>query len=139
MIVYDLRCRKNHVFEAWFRDSEAFEIQNGAGEVSCPVCGDRKIAKAVMAPNISTAKEKSSDEARAAVAEATRALYQLRQQVEKECDYVGERFAEEARRIHYGETAKRNIYGEATDEQARELIDEDIPVNRIPWVPRHND
>jgi hypothetical protein len=62
----------------------------------------------------------------------------MREQVEKNCDYVGERFAEEARRIHYGETEKRNIYGEATAEQADELRDEDIPFSRIAWVPRHD-
>ncbi|HUN50901.1 MAG TPA: DUF1178 family protein [Candidatus Sulfotelmatobacter sp.] len=138
MIVFDLRCRKNHVFEAWFRDSAAFERQNGKGDVTCPVCGDRKIAKALMAPNISTPKEKSSAEQRKMLAQTTKLLYQMREQVEKNCDYVGERFAEEARRIHYGETEKRNIYGEATDEQAEALREEDIPFSRIPWIPRHD-
>ncbi len=138
MIVFDLRCRKNHIFEAWFRDSAAYEQQGADGGIVCPVCGDRKIVKAVMAPNISTPKEKSSAEQRQLVAQTTQLLYQMREQVEKNCDYVGERFAEEARRIHYGETEKRNIYGEATAEQADELRDEDIPFSRIPWVPRHD-
>jgi hypothetical protein len=138
MIVYDLRCRKNHVFEAWFRDSAAYEQQSAASKIVCPACGDRKVAKAVMAPNISTSKDMSSAEQRQAAAQTMRLLYQMREKVEKNCDYVGERFAEEARRIHYGETEKRNIYGEATAEQAEELHDEDIPFSRIPWVPRQD-
>ena len=138
MIVFDLRCRKNHVFEAWFRDSAAYEQQSAAGEITCPSCGDRKIAKAVMAPNISTPKDKSSAEQKQMMAQAAKLLYQMREQVEKNCDYVGDRFAEEARRIHYGETEKRNIYGEATAEQAEELQEEDIPFSRIPWVPRQD-
>src|SRR5512146_787409 len=138
MIVYDLKCRKGHQFEAWFRDSAAYDDQVEAGKVLCPVCGDRKVAKALMAPNISSRKEPSSSEHQKLVKLAAKQLAQLREQVEKNCENVGERFAEEARKIHYGETEKRNIYGDATEEQADALQEEGVEFSRIPWVPRHD-
>ncbi len=135
MIVYDLKCSHGHRFEGWFRDSAAFERQAGAGEVVCAVCGDATIAKAPMAPRLG--KGKAADEAHAAKqrAEAIRMLADLRRKVEQNCDYVGDRFAEEARRIHYGETDPHGIYGEATADEARELAEEGVEVARIPWVP----
>jgi len=138
MIVYDLKCRKGHQFEAWFRDSAAFDTQAKAEKVQCPTCGDRKIGKALMAPNISSRKELSSDEHRKMVKTAVQQLSQLRDQVEKNCENVGERFAEEARKIHYGETGKRNIYGDATQAEADALLEEGVEFSRIPWLPRHD-
>ncbi len=129
MILYDLRCGQDHGFEGWFRDSKAYDGQRRAGRVVCPVCGDKKVRKAPMAPRV--AKNRSG----ASEAEALTTLRQMRQQVEANCDYVGERFAEEARKIHYGETEKRGIYGEATESASKELADEGIEVGRIPWVP----
>jgi hypothetical protein len=160
MILFDLKCAKDHVFEAWFRDGAAFDAQAASRKVACPVCGSRKIVKAPMAPRIGksgrqereraserAASEKSGPPAKAGPGEAKpaptqmhvmQALRELRRQVEANCDYVGERFAEEARRIHYGETDARNIYGEASDEDARALDDEGVEFGRIPWVPRHD-
>jgi hypothetical protein len=135
MIVFDLKCPQDHVFEAWFRDSGAFDRQAKAGKVTCPSCGSTKVSKALMAPNIASRKEKSSAEQREAASKTVKLLRELRQHVEKNCDYVGERFAEEAKRIHYGETSKRSIYGEATPEQAKDLLEEGIEFGQIPWVP----
>ncbi|MSP50510.1 MAG: DUF1178 family protein [Alphaproteobacteria bacterium] len=129
MILYDLRCGKDHGFEGWFRDSNAYDGQRRAGRVVCPICGDKKVRKAPMAPRLAKAKKGNSE------AEALTALRQMRRQVEANCDYVGERFADEARKIHYGETEKRGIYGEATESDSKELADEGIEVGRIPWVP----
>ena len=129
MILYDLRCKQDHGFEGWFRDSKAYESQRRSGRVVCPICGDKKVRKAPMAPRLAKSATGGSD------AEALVALRQMRQQVEANCDYVGERFAEEARKIHYGETEKRGIYGEATETDSKELADEGIEVGRIPWVP----
>ena len=128
MIVYDLRCGQDHGFEAWFRDSAAYDAQVAADKVLCPVCGSSKVEKALMAPNLGRSRkggEKAPDTAPdtgpdkapqedAGAAEIRRSLLELRRQVEANCDYVGEQFAEEARRIHFGETDPRGIYGETT-------------------------
>lgn len=133
MILFTLRCAGGHEFEGWFRDGATFAAQQKAGEVACPECGDTAIEKAVMAPRLG----RSRDENRPAVdpVKLHRALIELRRQVEANCDYVGERFAEEARRIHYGEVGPHGIYGEASDEETRELTEEGIKFGRIPWIP----
>jgi|SRR5579864_3191590 len=131
MILFTLRCAEGHEFEGWFRDGDAFDAQQQAGEISCPRCADSRVEKAVMAPAI--ARPRSAPPISPAQMRA--ALVELRRQVEANCDYVGPRFAEEARKIHYGEVDPRGIYGEATVEESRELKDEGIEVGRIPWVP----
>jgi hypothetical protein len=139
MIVYDLKCREGHQFEAWFRDSGAYDAQVEAGEVLCPVCGCTKVQKALMAPNLSRGEAGApapQEDQRAA--QARRALRELRRQVESNCDYVGQRFPEEARRIHYGEADPRGIYGESSAEEAEELEEEGVEVQRIPWLPPEN-
>ncbi len=177
MILYDIKCRKDHVFETWFRDSAAYEEQVAAGAISCPTCGSRKIEKALMAPRLANsgrnrdargdARGDAREDARTGAARhkapgvsapggsegkmATRAvketaasaelmgqLRELRKKVEENCDYVGGEFAEEARKIHYGEQDPRNIYGETSDEQAKELHEEGVTFNRIPWAPRQD-
>ncbi len=164
MILYDIKCRKDHVFETWFRDSAAYDEQVAAGAIACPTCGSRKIEKALMAPRLAKggrdrdARGDARGDAARRNAEggpggkmATRAVKEtaesaelmgqlrtLRQKVEENCDYVGGNFAEEARKIHYGEEDPRNIYGETSDEQAEELHEEGVTFNRIPWAPRHD-
>ncbi len=147
MIVYDLKCRKDHVFEAWFRDSAAYEAQAAAGAVACPVCGSKKVEKAPMAPRLAKggtgggtggeARDPAETETAQAAA-AMGALRELRRKVEENCDYVGPGFAEEARKIHYGETDARNIYGETSDGEAEALHEEGVSFRRIPWAPRHD-
>jgi hypothetical protein len=132
MILFTLRCAAGHEFEGWFPDGDSFEAQQKAGEIACPDCGDSKVEKALMAPNIGRSHKKSQP---ISPAQMRVALSELRRQVETNCDYVGERFAEEARKIHYGEVDPRGIYGEATSEESRELADEGISFGRIPWVP----
>jgi hypothetical protein len=139
MILFDLRCAKDHVFEAWFRDSATFEAQAEAGEIACPRCGSRQVEKAPMAPRIGKAAGEGPGSAVSKeLAQMRRDLQELRAKVEANCDYVGDRFAEEARRIHHGEVDKRSIYGEASDGEARELQEEGIEFARIPWLPRHD-
>jgi hypothetical protein len=132
MILFSLRCASGHEFEAWFRDSGGFAAQQTAGEIPCPECGDTKVEKALMAPNIARSGRRPPA---LSPAQMRAALVELRRQVETNCDYVGERFAEEARRIHYHEVDSRGIYGEATAEESKELADEGISFGRIPWVP----
>jgi len=144
MILYDLRCDKGHVFEAWFADRATFDDQAKAGIVTCPTCASTKIEKAPMAPRINKGADKAVKPA-AAVArrtavmgEAMSALRELREKVERNFEHVGERFPEEARKIHYGEAEKRNIYGDATEAEAKELAEEGVEVQRIPWLPDHD-
>ena len=131
MISFNLRCTKDHVFEAWFKDSSAFEKQVKAKALQCPNCGDVKIEKALMSPNIAARRdsglppEKLHD-----------ALTAIRKTVEDNCDYVGSEFPEEARKIHYGEADHRNIYGEATAREALDLTEEGVAFGRIPWAQR---
>lgn len=144
MIVYALKCAQGHGFEGWFRDAATFDRQAAAGKVACAVCGDTKVEKAPMAPRLAKRRGDNRGEAPPVETkpglppEAVKLLNELRQKVESECDYVGERFSEEARRIHYGEAEKRGIYGEASDEQAKELVEEGIEVSKIPWLPRRD-
>ncbi len=135
MILYDLRCAKDHGFEGWFRDSKAYDSQRRGGRVVCPICGDKKVRKAPMAPRLSKGGLSKSAKSGPSEAEALAALREVRKQVEANCDYVGPNFAEEARKIHYGETKKRGIYGEASESDSKELADEGIEVGRVPWVP----
>lgn len=133
MILFELRCRHDHHFDGWFKDNAAYDSQVAGNEISCPVCGDTSVSKAIMAPRLNKATGQSLD-AQDAATEMRRLLRDLRQQVEKNCDYVGNDFPEEARKIHYGDAESRAIYGEASDEQAAELEDEGIAVGRIPWL-----
>src|SRR5438045_7298113 len=131
MILFTLRCAGGHEFEGWFRDGDSFEAQQKAGEIACPQCGDAQVEKAVMAPRISRSRDKTPA---LSPAQMRAALVELRRQVETNCDYVGERFAEEARRIHYGEVDPHGIYGEASNEESQALSEEGIEFGRIPWI-----
>jgi len=144
MILYDLICPKEHCFESWFRNSNVVEKLIKAGEVACPVCGSKKVQKAPMAPRI--AKSSPSEiaaadeqgELRAAMEGATKALEELRGVIEKNFDNVGKKFPEEARKIYYGESKPRGIYGDATKEETQALLEEGIEVQAIPWKRQRN-
>lgn len=161
MILYRLRCSKGHQFESWFKDSKSYERQEKKSLIGCAVCGDAKIERAPMAPRLGKAGSRVEVEAAPAPAvqapapspqqqqqmaalarhmpkELREALVKVREQVEKNCEHVGDRFAEEARKIHYGESDKRGIYGETSEEEAEALADEGIEFGRLPWVPRGN-
>jgi len=152
VIVYSLVCQKGHEFEGWFRDSAAFEAQSAGGKVLCPSCSSRKVTKAIMAPRLSKAVGHGKDSPPEAAAPQPAAdtqvrgidpklatmLTELRAHVEKNYDYVGERFAEEARKIHYGETEERRIYGEAKAEDVRSLLDEGVEIAPLPPLPRRD-
>ncbi|HTV45568.1 MAG TPA: DUF1178 family protein [Stellaceae bacterium] len=133
MILFTLRCGQGHEFEAWFRDGDGFEAQHAAGEIACPHCGDSSVEKAVMAPRLGRSRGTVPP---AALAQMRKTLIEMRRQIETHCDYVGTRFAEEARKIHYGETDPHGIYGEASAAESRELTDEGISFGQIPWIPQ---
>jgi hypothetical protein len=152
MIHYDLRCAGGHEFDGWFRSSAAFDYQAEEGLLECPACGGTQVSRALMAPRLNRgaaepapppeSKTTSGPPAMAvggmpSVPDQMRAVLQrIRAEVEQKCDYVGPRFAEEARAIHEGTVPERPIYGEATEEQAEALAEDGINVARIPWVPR---
>lgn len=136
MIKYQLKCDQAHEFEAWFQDSATYDRQAARRQVRCPACDSAKISKAPMAPALArSSADRAADEARKA-REIRQKLVELRDYVERNADYVGSAFSEEARRIHYGDAEQRNIYGEASAEEVRELNEEGVEVAAIPWVPR---
>jgi hypothetical protein len=158
MILYRLRCSKGHEFESWFKDSKTYERQEKKSLIGCAVCGDASISRALMAPRLGKGGNKVEVEMPAAPAappapvpeqqmaalarhmpkELREALLKVRAEVEKNCEHVGDKFAEEARKIHYGESDKRGIYGETSEEEAAALADEGIEFGRLPWIPRGN-
>jgi hypothetical protein len=138
MIKYTLLCDNNHDFEGWFRNAAGYECQIEARQVKCPTCGSAMVRKAVMTPNIATrAKRKKANGPLSP--EALDTLRAVRQHVVSNADYVGPRFAEEARKIHFGEIEARGIYGEATPAEAKSLMDEGVSVSALPKLPEdHN-
>jgi hypothetical protein len=134
MILFKLRCSAGHEFEAWFRDGAAYERQSARGLITCSDCGDHAIDKAPMAPRLGRGATAPS-ETLASPDPFRQMLRGLRQHIETHCDNVGDRFAEEARRIDRGKAERRGIYGDATEEEVRALAEEGIEVGRIPWIP----
>jgi hypothetical protein len=152
MIRYNLHCDRGHAFESWFQSSSAYESQEKRKLVSCPACGSLKVERAIMAPRI--VGKKSRDSAAPAPAASTDVaaptstplmmaqerelrvkLKELRDHIVKNADNVGERFPNEARKMHYGDIEHRPIYGEASPEEARSLIDEGVEVSPLPVLP----
>ena len=152
MIRYNLRCERGHAFESWFQSSDIYETQEKRQLVNCPSCGSAKVERAIMAPRIVSGKSRDrAAPAPAPSAEATtpastplmmaqdhelRAkLRELRDHIVKNADNVGERFPVEARKMHYGDIEHRPIYGEASPEEARSLLDEGVEVSPLPVLP----
>ena len=151
MIRYNLRCERGHAFESWFQSSQAYETQEKRKLVNCPSCGSAKVERAIMAPQIVSKKSRDRAVPAPAATETTtpastplmmaqerelRAkLRELRDHIVKNADNVGERFPNEARKMHYGDIEHRPIYGEASPEEARSLIDEGVEVSPLPVLP----
>lgn len=166
MIKYQLICDKSHEFEGWFGDSAAFESQQESGFLTCPVCGSADVRRALMAPNLASPKTRKTDLAeqqpsaqpepqpqpqapqQASVAlppaaarkmqELMSEMRALQTRIREECRDVGNDFAEEARKIHYGEVEPEGIYGQATAEEREALDEEGIEIMDMPWLPKDN-
>lgn len=166
MILFDIKCSAGHVFEAWFQNNETFEKQVKNQLVECPLCGCSDTSKSLMAPNIAQntivagegdysvgedhredhnvlvsahttpTHEISADDVKRAIEHMHNTMSKFRRQVEKTCEYVGENFAEAARKIHSGEDEMRGIYGEATLRETEELIEEGIDVLPVPGTDK---
>jgi hypothetical protein len=156
MIHYNLRCKKGHAFESWFQSSSAYEVQEKRKLVNCPVCGSTDVERAIMAPRIVSKKGREAAPADSSPSPAPTTevaapsptpllmaqerelrakLKELRDHIVKNADNVGERFPNEARKMHYGDVEHRPIYGEATPDEAKALIDEGVEVMPLPALP----
>ncbi|MET4255184.1 hypothetical protein ABIC09_000106 [Bradyrhizobium sp. S3.12.5] len=156
MIRYALHCDRKHAFESWFQSSSAYDSQVKRKLVTCPICGSAKVDKAIMAPRIvgkkgrgsatpppeptttptpEAAQSGSTSLMMAQERELRTKLKELRDHIVKNADNVGERFANEARAMHYGDKEHRPIYGEASPDEAKSLIDEGIEVSPLPTLP----
>jgi hypothetical protein len=158
MIRYALACDNGHTFESWFASSAAYDKQVKRSLVTCPICNSAKVEKAIMAPRLSGTKKHGDDavaasvpeqptptpapEAPAPVAmmspqehELRKKLKEIREHLTKNADYVGRKFPEEARKMHYGDIEHRSIYGEASPDQAKELHEEGIEFHPLPVLP----
>lgn len=139
MIKYALRCIDGHDFEGWFSTSADFDTQKSAGFVTCPHCGSAKVDKSLMAPSVSTSEKKVAKTADVTAgnvpAEMMAALKQAVTAIRENCEDVGERFPEEARKMHYGETDARGIMGKATAEDVGSLLEEGIEIMPLPPLP----
>ena len=137
MIRFSLVCEHDHEFEAWFRNNDDFDAQKKRGFVECPSCGSHKVGKALMAPAVSTGRKQEKialamgEQQRKAMAE----LKVLSEKLRENADYVGDKFAEEARKIHFGETDQRGIYGEATHDEVKSLAEDGVSFMPIPVFP----
>ena len=138
MIRYDLKCANGDEFDAWFGSIADYDAQAASGMIECPVCGTSHVEKAPMAPAVVTGRSKDAQSERAVVMAMAA---KVREHVEKNFDYVGDKFADEARKMHSGESDERAIWGEATPDQARELAEEGVPVAPLPpaLAPRPSD
>ena len=134
MIRYALKCAEGHAFDSWFASVEAYDTLRAAQHVVCPECGNSDVEKALMAPKVRSGRKAAA--LRAAETEKEKALAKLRDEVERNSDYVGMNFATEARAMHDGEKPVRSIYGEARPEDAKALIEDGVPVAPLPFTPR---
>lgn len=140
MIQYSLQCSKGHRFDAWFKNAAAYDEQQARGIVICAQCGDAHVEKAPMAPNVARTDQERVPLS-AAHPDAARfrdMLRQYRRKVMSEADYVGDSFAEEARKIHFEEAEARGIYGEATREEVAGLIEDGVDFLPLPDVADDN-
>ena len=149
MIRFSLRCANDHGFESWFRSGADFDELQKGGLLTCPICGSDEVEKAVMAPALQPARRAGAEAppapegdgpvkmhaltAPASPAEA--ALRELKRKIQEHSEYVGRDFAAEARAIHEGAAPERSIYGEANAEEARQLIEDGVPVAPLPFTP----
>ena len=130
MIVYNLRCTNGHEFEGWFQNADAFELQSTQRKLLCPMCDTHKVEKAIMSPAVAGTRKSVS--AKDELKKMRQFVTGMRKYVEENAEYVGPKFPEEARKIHYGETEERHIYGEATLKDAKDLIVEGVDVAPLP-------
>lgn len=142
MIKYSLQCDQGHGFEAWFSSSSDFDTQQKQGFVSCPHCNSTVVQKTLMAPQLSTSRQKDSRNEALRVAALSGAEQHMREKVKEVREHimknttdVGDKFAEEARKIHYGEAEERGIRGAAKPDEVKSLVEEGVQLAPVPSLP----
>lgn len=140
MISYTLKCEHGHSFDSWFQSADAFDRLKAAGHVSCAVCGSTSVEKAIMAPRVTTARDRAVPKAPAKTPppEMQDVLQKMKRHVEENASYVGKDFATEARAQHLGDAPERPIYGEAKPEDAKSLLEDGVQVLPLPFTPSRN-
>lgn len=134
MIKFSLACEKDHAFDGWFSSSEDFDAQKKRKLVECPFCGSHEVDKTLMAPSVSTAR-RQAETLETMRREVAGELKKIREHVTENFEDVGDSFPEEARKIHYGESEARGIYGAATKPEVESLIDEGVEIAPLPSAP----
>tara|TARA_B100000579_G_C22784092_1_gene830911 strand:- start:672 stop:1094 length:423 start_codon:yes stop_codon:yes gene_type:complete len=140
MIKYNLKCNNNHEFESWFSDSDEFNKLNKKKLLECIYCSSNKIQKSIMAPMVSGTKlnEESSNLLDQKLLDEKKALIKLREHIEKNFEFVGDKLSEKVKAIYYDKESKKSIYGTATKEERKELADEGIDLLSVPWISKDN-
>ena len=142
MILFDLQCDKDHKFECWFASSANYQEQLNNKMIVCPYCNSTKIQKSLMAPNINTKitikNSKKNYKKKLEQNKLENQIKKFKKYIEKNTDNVGKNFAEEARKIYYGETKSRPIRGESTEKEAQELAEEGITFSQLPWQSKED-
>ncbi|MCV6594312.1 MAG: DUF1178 family protein [Silicimonas sp.] len=141
MIRFDLECAAGHGFESWFPSNDTFDTLVAAGQVLCPVCNSKDVQKALMAPPVRASRKKAVEPATQPMVNSDdpdlkKAVQAIREHVEKNSDYVGDRFVEEARAMHDGDAPQRSIHGQARPEEAKKLIEDGVPAVPLPFIPK---
>ena len=137
MIKYTLQCKNLHQFESWFRTSDDYEKLNNEKMLSCEICGSNSISKSLMSPRVNSIEKKGIKKTLETIpSKEQKLIKQLKTEVEKNCEYVGDNFNKEARAIHFGDSPERSIYGKTTLREAKSLVEDGIPVTPLPWVDR---
>ncbi len=142
MILFDLCCKNKHTFEAWFPSTKKYEELKKKNMVKCPICNSHKVKKALMAPNIGVSK-KGKEIQHAAYEDnkdknLRKQIKKMKKLIEENTDNVGNNFAEEARKIYYGEKKARPIRGQTTSQEAKDLENEGVPFSTLPWPSRED-
>ena len=142
MILFDLSCENGHQFEAWFPSSSKYEEQIRKKQVNCPFCETHKVKKSLMAPNLNlSGSSKKTKKQKKAISEKNsleKQIVKFKNYIEKNTENVGKNFAEEARKIYYGEKDSRAIRGETTEAEAKDLAEEGIPFSKLPWSSKED-
>ena len=139
MICYSLVCAEDHKFDSWFANAEAYEKLKKANHLSCAICGDNRVEKAIMAPNVSMAQDKTSGNKqplKAPASSAEKTLKELKKHIEETSENVGKNFATLARKMHNGDLPEKNIHGKTSIDEAKSLVEDGVAVIPLPWFDR---
>jgi len=135
MIKYALKCDCGHRFDSWFQSGKAYDALQAANQVVCPACGASTVRKAPMAPGVpAKGKSETTQKLQDLQDRLVSTITKVQTEIQNNCEDVGDNFAEEARKIHYGEAPARGIYGHTTDDEAKELAEEEVEFARVPWI-----